>query len=126
MLWLNEILLAIPGYDTLFALRETDYMYLNGSITISYDVTSNLVKLISSNTSSGTETIVVSFAFKSMDTEEVTEILSYTWTSFFGDLSGIAGILIGLDLIKITKGMLTVSKAVSKKSVQPIATALYH
>ena len=72
------------------------------------------------------ETIAVSFAFQHMDTEEVTEVLSYTWTSFFGDFSGMAGILIGLDLIKVTKGMLTVSKAVTKKSIQPIAEALHH
>jgi len=118
----DEINYALPDTDTLFAIRELENYYLNGTNTVNYEVTSSSVKLTSFDNSpnSSIATVFVSFAYQTLNTEVVTEISTYTLTSFLGDVAGMAGLLMGLDVLKLTRGVLAISKAVTRKSIHPI------
>jgi len=116
----NEINYAAPYNDNLFALREIDTVFLSGTDAKTWDVTIGQLQLSDFGNNSLLVPVTVTITYQTLATQTVTEVLTYTVFSFLGDISGMVGLLMGLDVLKFTRGLLAISKSVARKSAKPV------
>jgi len=64
--------------------------------------------------------VIVSFSYETLSQKVVRYVYTYTISSFLGDLAGMAGLLMGLDSLKVVRGFLALTKC-RQKGLTPFA-----
>jgi len=106
----NEIRFAPPGYDAFFGIQTTEITFLNNqtgpfySYSTSYSSTQlpNYFTFPLPWPQNDTELVSVSFSFQTLNMQVIEYDTAYTVINLFGDFSGMIGVLMGMDIIKLT------------------------
>lgn len=93
----------------------SDLLVIVTSISVQMEVIT-LFKILTE-----TVRVKVGFDFDSLDRDVLTFQYSYTRAKLLGDLAGVVGLLIGLDLIKFARGIIALTKF-KAKGITPFIT----
>jgi len=121
----GEISFAAAGLDTFFGLTLINTVHNDLSTTApNYNVTNynketSSVKLLSPKNASMAY-VGVSFSFQMLSVQYITFTMGYTLNNYFGDFAGMIGVLMGMDVIKLSMGIPTAFIAFKEKSLVPL------
>ncbi|EFC35520.1 predicted protein, partial [Naegleria gruberi] len=109
---------AISGVDNYFVLTKIVTETLKPTIEnpdlidTRWDSLLSIVEL----TQSDENLVVISIAYSSLNENKITELLTSSMEGLLGQIAGIIGIFMGLDVLKMLRGALEVPYAIKKKS----------
>nr|CAG4712775.1 unnamed protein product [Naegleria fowleri] len=64
--------------------------------------------------------VVISFAYNTLNENKIAEIITYTLESLAGEVAGMIGMMMGIDALKMLRGILEVPYAIHQKSARGI------
>lgn len=64
--------------------------------------------------------VVISFSYDSLNENRITEMLTSSLEGLFGEIAGIVGIFMGIDVLKVLRGVLEIPYAIHAKSLRAI------
>jgi len=103
----NEIRFAPPAYDAFYGIQaiETTFSNNNTGPFYSYSTSYSSTLLPSTPPNSSTEYVSVSFSFQTLNMEVIQYATQYTVINLLGDFSGMIGVLMGMDMIKLSASL---------------------
>ncbi|EFC45670.1 predicted protein [Naegleria gruberi] len=112
---------AIPYVDNFFTLTKIETNRLKSTEeyplhSIHWDSRISNVQLTFKEDS----IVVVSFAYSTLNIHQVSEIAGKTMLQLLGDLAGMLGVLLGIDILKALRGLLEIPQVIQQKSFRPI------
>jgi len=113
---------APPGFDSYFAIQTVRTLYLNETGSPSdtrYDATFSTTSLTRKNNDTHSF-ISVSWAFQTLNIQQIAYDPQYTLNNFFGDFAGMIGTLMGLDVIKLAAGVHVGITAFKTRNIYPL------
>jgi hypothetical protein len=107
--------------DGSYGIQEVRTVPLYGAEEISYEVVPSSIGLAGLDVSTvppGQARVIVSFSYSSLDQKVIQYLYTYNISSYLGDLAGMVGLLIGLDMLKMFRGVLALTKC-RQKGIKP-------
>ncbi|EFC47329.1 predicted protein [Naegleria gruberi] len=111
-----ETQFASPYKDNMYTLNKVTKNFLDGNSTTLWEPTLSQIKI--SNASSAD--IIISVSYGTLDVQVIDEVLSTDIPGLLGSIAGIIGLTMGLDIMKMLRGLLEVPYAVHQKSIRGI------
>ncbi|KAG2394052.1 hypothetical protein C9374_003816 [Naegleria lovaniensis] len=118
----SETNFATSGVDNFYTLTKFVTKRLKpraenpSGIELRWDSKLSTVQLTQNDPS----VVVISFSYDSLNENQITEILTSSLEGLFGEIAGIVGIFMGIDVLKVLRGVLEIPYAVHAKSLRAI------
>jgi len=120
----NEIRFAPPGYDSFYGIQVVSTTYENESNPNNQGPFFSYNTLYSATTlpfgvANKTDALVsISFAFQTLNLQDIDYASTYKITNLFGDFSGMIGVLMGIDVIKLSASIPVMILACRKRKLK--------
>jgi len=64
--------------------------------------------------------VVISFSYNSLNENRVTEVVTYSIEGLLGEVAGMIGLMMGIDILKMLRGALEVPYSIHHKTIRNI------
>jgi len=119
----NEIRFAPPGYDSFYGIQVVATTFNNVTNSsdqgpfFTYNTLYSATTLSNQPSNSSELYVSVSFAFQTLNLQDISYDSTYKLTNLFGDFSGMVGVLMGIDVIKLSASIPVMILACRKRKL---------